>query len=180
MDNQWKITSEKPSHKYKLFEIRKSSISNGQKTIVHENIYQPPAVGILPLTSNNELLLISEFRYLFNKRMFGLVAGYVDPGEKPIQAAKRELEEEIGYKASHWEEIGRSQKAMSVVNGTMHLFLAKDLEKTTAHPEPIEDIQMVQLSIKDAVEKVLSGEIVDLAAVSGILLLDKLRMLKRL
>lgn len=178
--SNWKIISEKQALKSNLFEVRNTIISDGKNRESHFNVYQPPAVLILPLTNINTLLLISEYRYLIGKDMLGCVAGFIDEGETPLAAARRELQEEIGYTAHQLEEIARVEKSMSVIKGTMHIFLAKELEKGQSNPEITEEIRIVETSLSNAVEKVMSGEIVDVFAGFGILLLDKLRIQNKL
>ena len=112
---------------------------------------------------------------MFKKRILEAVSGHIDENETSIAAAKRELKEEIGMSASQWEEIARIQTAASVIKATSHLFLVHDLEFGKPDPEAGEDIVLVKLPLKEAVAKVMSGEINNAATMIGILLLDKLK-----
>src|SRR6185437_7183126 len=110
-------------------------------------------------TDKKEMYLISQYRYTLKSNSLEAVAGFIDEGETPLQAAKRELKEETGMTASSWEEIGKLEIAGSVVRGQTYLFLARDLEIGEAEPEEDEDITLLKMPIKEAVTKVFGGEI---------------------
>ena len=88
--------------------------------------------------------------------------------------------EEAGLQASQWEEISRYRLAASVIKGTTSLFLARDLEFSKQNLMDDEKIKVVKLSLKDAVSKVLTGEISDSATMVGILMVEKLKRQKKI
>jgi 8-oxo-dGTP pyrophosphatase MutT (NUDIX family) len=179
--SQWKIISRKSVFKAKLFEVREIIFKNknGQEK-VHHVAQRNTVVTIFPLTDKYEIYLISQYRYMLDKVVLEAVSGYVDKKETTIAAAKRELKEESGIEAGQLEEIARIEMAGSVFKSKGHLFLAKGLEIGENKPEEDEEVSIVKIPLSMAVEKVMVGEINHSATVIGILMLDRLRMEKKL
>lgn len=179
--SQWKIISQKSILKAKFFEIKEQEVLLPNNTKhKYEIVERRSTVDIFPLTDKYDIYLISQYRPIFKKRVLEAVAGHIEMGETSLIAAKRELKEETGMSGSQWEEIGRIQTSASVVKHTAHLFIARDLEEGKPSPDAGEDIMLVKLSLKEAVEKVMTGEITIAPTIIGILLLDKLRSEKKL
>lgn len=170
-----KVVSEETIFSTDKFIIKKSLLSiNGAKRIYYD-VWRNPVVTIFPLTEKNELYLISEYRYLFKKSVLGSVAGFMDKDESPLQAAKRELQEETGLKAKKWKDLGVVDLARSVLKSQVHFFLAQDISLGDSNPEDDEEISLVKIPLKDAVEKVINGQITTAASIIGILMIDKLQ-----
>jgi ADP-ribose pyrophosphatase len=90
----------------------------------------PDWVNILALTPTNEILLVRQFRFGSGHITTEIPAGLVDPGETPLQAAKRELKEETGYTSSKWSDLGSVDPNPAFLNNRCHHFLAEDIIKT--------------------------------------------------
>ena len=179
--SQWKINSKKTVFKAELFDVKEISLENGAGKIkIHHEVERTPIVAVFPLTDSYEIYLISQYRYMFEKTVLEAVAGHVDKGETAIAAARRELKEETGMDALQFEELARTQTSASVFKSPVNLFLAKGLEMGESNPDETEEISLVKMPLKEAVEKVMSGEINHLASMTGILMLDKLRSEKKL
>lgn len=166
----------------KLFDVEESHITytTGEK-VVHHEVNRLPTVSIFPLTNNNELCLVKEYRYLFGTTVIAAPAGFVDrKNESPLQTAKRELEEEVGIRATAWTQISKIHIASSVIKGDSYLFLAQGLSFGNPRPEEGEMIQLIKLPLSEAIKKVLDGEIAVAATIIGILLLDKLQQQDKL
>ncbi len=166
----------------KLFHVEEEELiyPSGKKAI-HHTAKRKPVVVMFPLTENNELVLVSEYRYMFDKTVIAASAGFMDKeGEMPLQTAKRELREELGIQASQWEQLAKVELASSVFYGQAYLFLARDLEFSKQELEEDEEIEMVKLSIEEAVAKVMTGEITNSASIIGILMIDRLKREKKL
>ena len=169
-----KVLSKKPVFQAELFTVREIELEVNNKKLIQHEVIRNPVVTIFALTGNNEIYLISQFRRLLERKTIEAVAGFIDEGETPLDAAKRELKEEIGITASNWEELKVLNTAASVTKGEAHLFLARGLEIGNPEPEDDEDITPVLVPFEEAVEKVLKGEIDIATTVAGILLIDKL------
>ena len=179
--DKWRIISQKSILKARFFEVKEQEVLlPNNKKHVYEIVERRPTVNIFPLTDRYELYLISQYRYMFKRRILEAVAGHVDKSETSLVAAKRELKEEIGMSAYQWEEIARIEKSASVIKETSHIFLARDLEVGEPKPDVGEDIILVKLPLKEAVAKVVSGEINHATTMIGIFILDNLRRAKRI
>jgi ADP-ribose pyrophosphatase len=179
--NQWKIVSQKPIFKAKLFDVKRIIFKNKSgKEKIHHIVQRDAVVTIFPLTDQYEIYLISQYRYMLDKTVLEAVSGYVDKKETTIVAAKRELKEEAGITAYQLEEIARVEMAGSVFKSKAYLFLAQGLELEGTNLDEDEQISIVKMPLSSAVEKVMTGEITHAPSMIGILMLDKLRMQKKL
>jgi ADP-ribose pyrophosphatase len=179
--SQWKIISQKTTLKTELFDVKEITLENNlKKKKIHYEAERVPVVSVFPLTDKYEIYLVSQYRQMLKKNVLEAASGYVKTGESIITAARRELKEETGIEAEQLEEIARLQLAASVFKSKVNLFLAKGLEIGKNNLEEDEEIEIVKMSLKTAVEKVMVGEINHSASMIGILMLDKLRREKKL
>lgn len=180
--NDTKITSVKSVFSAKLFDVEEYQLhlSSG-RDVTHHVAHRLPVVVIFPITSTYEIYLVSEYRYMLQKTILSAAAGFMDKkGEKPLDTAKRETKEELGITASQWEEFATVEISSSVFHGQAHLFLAQDLQIGNMELEEDEQIEVVKMSLDEAVKKVMTSEINNSATMIGILMLDKMRKEKKL
>ena len=97
-------------------------------------LISPDFVNIVVITENNEYLCFRQTKYSVQDTTLAPVGGYIEEGEDPLAAAKRELLEETGYKAHHWENLGHYAVDGNRGNGTAHFFLAREAERV-AQPD---------------------------------------------
>jgi ADP-ribose pyrophosphatase len=118
------------------------------------------------------VLLERQYRHAANDYLWELPAGRIDPGEKALPAARRELLEETGYTATRWRRILKFYASPGFVAETMSVYLATGLRAGRAHPEPDEVIHKSLVPLAKAVRMVLSGTIRDAKTISSVLWLD--------
>ena len=150
----------------------------------HEWVYfkgpgaKPGAVAVTALTEDNKIILTKQYRHPMGKAIYDLPAGGIYEGEKPMQAALRELEEETGYTADKLEWIGRFSWAPSNMAGIVEIFFTKALKlKGKFNPDEIVNIELVDFN--KVLSKVLKGEYIDSALVIATLLISAKRLLKK-
>lgn len=118
------------------------------------------------------VLLERQYRHAARSFLWELPAGRIDPGEKGLPAAKRELLEETGYTATRWRRIFKFYASPGFVAETMSIYLATGLRLGKAHPEDDENIQTRMLPLDLARRMVLNGTIRDAKTISSILWLS--------
>lgn len=100
-------------------------LENGQAYSYYSLLLPPFSVMVLAFTPDNQLLLTKEYRHPTKKVLLGCPGGIVDEGEDPLMAAKRELLEETGYSATHFEMMGSSYPFPGVTSQKTFYVLAK-------------------------------------------------------
>jgi len=116
-------------------------------------------ISVLPLDENGFCYLTEEFRYAIGRNSIEAASGGIEKGEKPLNAAKRELKEELGIHADEWIDLGVVDPFTSVVHSSAHLFLAKKLRFSKTNYEGTELIKIRKMKIGDAVKLVLESKI---------------------
>jgi len=130
---------------------------------------------ILAMPDDNNLILIKQFRHPINKVIYELPAGKLNLNEDPLECAKRELKEETGFEAKHWEKIISFYTSPGYSSEVLHIFLAKNLTAGEQNLEPGEKhIKIITLSFDEAIKKIKNDEIVDGKTIIGILLANDL------
>ena len=122
------------------------------------------------------VLLERQYRYAADDSLWELPAGRIDPGEKALPGAKRELLEETGYRASKWTKALFFYPSPGFLDETMTVFLARGLTAGDAQPEEDESIECHLTPLSRALAMVRSGEIRDGKTIAAVLwLADSLR-----
>jgi len=115
-------------------------------------------VCILPITREDRVVMIKQYRHAVKSWQWELPAGAIDQGEEPFEAAKRELEEETGYTASHWIPLGSFYPSPGSTSEEIFLFAATGLEKGEQQLEGSEQINLYELSKEELKALIRDGE----------------------
>ncbi len=124
------------------------------------------------------VLLERQYRHAAGDFLWELPAGRIDPGEQELEAAKRELIEETGYRASKWRRILKFYASPGFVAETMAVYMATGLREGEAEPEEDEIIQKRLIPLSRVVSMVMKGTIRDAKTISSVLWLDRNRRTK--
>jgi len=159
--------------------IRRADGSTGTRDVVRH----PGAVAVLALDTDGRILLVRQWRLPAGRAMLEIPAGTLDihegETEDPDGAARRELEEETGSRASSWTRLASFWTAPGFATELMHLYLATGLE--SAHeddrlgPDEDERLELSRVTVDEALTLVQRGEIADAKSMLAILWLDRLR-----
>lgn len=132
------------------------------KTSVREVIRHPGAVCIVPLTENNEVITVSQYRYPHGKVLLEIPAGKLDSkDEDPLEAAKRELREETGAIASSMTELGLLYTTPAFVDEVIHMYLAQGLTFGAQELDDDENLEVNRIPLDTFADMILKGEVPD-------------------
>jgi ADP-ribose pyrophosphatase len=127
-------------------------------------IITPDFINVVACTADGNFILLRQMKYGLEKLSLAPIGGYLNPGEEPLDAAKRELLEETGYIASEWIDLGhyRVDPNRGVAMG--HLYLARGaFQVTQPTPDDLEELEMVQLTRQELELALQHGEILVLS-----------------
>lgn len=126
-----------------------------------EYIVHPGAVVIIPLLDADTVLLERQFRYPVGRVMTEFPAGKLNPGEDPLECARRELLEETGFAASQWAKAGGMHLAMAYSTEVIHIFFARGLVQGQQNLDQDEFLEVRTASVDEVFEACRSGGITD-------------------
>jgi ADP-ribose pyrophosphatase len=144
-------------------------LPNGHETEL-EVVKHRGAVGIVPLDEDIHVYLVRQYRHATGEELLEIPAGKLSPGENPRECAVRELEEEVGVKASKWTHLCSFYTSPGFTDEMLYLYLAQGIYPGEASPEEDEHLKVLRLPLKKAAEMVLKGEIKDAKTIVGIVM----------
>jgi ADP-ribose pyrophosphatase len=163
-----KVISSREVFKNKLFTIVDEIAKDPGGFEIHRAIVRHPGSAVMMAVDEEErILLVRQYRLPAEQELWELPAGRIDPGESPLEAAKRELREETGCEAKTWTQLASFWASPGYVDEKMNLFLARDLtsgEQQTMEDERIEIGWFRPDELAGMVEK---GEILDAKTLVG-------------
>ena len=127
------------------------------------------AIGIIPLTEDNETYLVGQYRFPLNQYSWEIPMGGGLHDTPYLDSAKRELKEETGIEAKDWQELLKIHTSNSVCDESGTIYIARCLTYGEAEPEATEDLTIKKIPFEDAFQMVMNGEITDSLSVAGIL-----------
>jgi 8-oxo-dGTP pyrophosphatase MutT (NUDIX family) len=116
--------------------------------------------SVLPIDDEGYVYVTRQFRYAIGRHDLEIVSGSVE-GEGALDAAKRELKEELGIEAEEWIDMGSVYSLTSITQSCSRQFIARKLKFGEQETEGTEDIEQIKLTLEQAVDMVLNGEITD-------------------
>ena len=140
-----------------------------KKLVTRELVEHPGAVVIVPYVDKEHLILLRQFRYAAKGDLWEIPAGTLEKGEATLTCAKRELEEETGFRAKEWRLLSRFFPAPGMSDELMTLYRAEKLSPGTKNLDHDEWIEHEVVSLRDARKMVRQGRIRDAKSIVGIL-----------
>lgn len=134
-----------------------------------ETVIHPGGAVVVAVKPNGKIILVKQFRHPFKDFIYELPAGKLDKNEDPISCAKRELIEETGYRAENMSKLGKIYTSPGYCSEILHIYLAENLILGEhEREEGEEDMELLDFSIDEIEEMIISGKIVDAKTISGI------------
>lgn len=145
-----------------FLQYRKDTVRlpNGE-TSTREYVVHPGAVVVIPYLDDDTLLLIKQFRYPVGLTMIEFPAGKIDPGEDPLVCAQRELQEETGYTATHWQRVGQMHLAVGYSDEIIHIYAARGLQAGEQSLDEEEFVQVFEADVSTFLDWCDAGEVTD-------------------
>ena len=158
-------------HKGRVFNLMNENytLDNGVTSDM-DFIQHPGAAAMVPMLNYQEVVLIKQYRHAIRKFIWEIPAGTLDPNESPINCARRELIEEIGYSATDWHQLGTITPLPGCSDERIHIFLALDLKPAQQELDDDEMINVHKMNLSEAMQMILAGEISDGKTISGLFL----------
>jgi ADP-ribose pyrophosphatase len=169
MSDQAQVVSKQRVYEGKLLKIDLEQVQLPQgKTATLETIRHPGAAAALPFLDAQRVALIRQYRHAAGGYLIEVPAGKLDAGEHPDLCAKREVEEETGYRVGALVPLGAVLTTPGFTDEVIWLYEAHQLESVPMRHESDEVIERIELSFEQAVAWVRSGQIRDAKSVAAI------------
>ncbi len=153
-----------------IFDVRRDRVAEpGGVTTTRDFVVHSGSVVVVPVFADGRILLVRQYRHAVGQHLWELVAGRVEPGEKPLPAARRELEEETGYSARRFTRLLELFATPGFVNERLTVYAAEGLTPGAANPDADEEIAIKPFSVAALDKMMRSGKLCDAKSVAGIL-----------
>ncbi|MCT1903287.1 NUDIX hydrolase [Oceanobacillus sojae] len=137
-------------------------LPNGE-TAKRELVYHPGAVAVIPITSDNKIVLVEQYRKPLERTLIEIPAGKLEENENPLTAAVRELEEETGYTTTNLSQVTSFYTSPGFANELVYVYITNDLIKMENPPAGDDDefVEIMEVTLEEAKKLVEEGRIQD-------------------
>ena len=149
-------------------QLRYVELADGRRHL-REIVEHLPGAAAVAVDDAGQVLLVRQLRPAVGKAVLELPAGLIDPGEEPLETARRELEEETGFAAEKLELLVAFYTSPGFTDELIHIYAASGLRETAQRHDDEEEIEVVRMPVAAAIEQVMQGEISDAKTVAGLL-----------
>ena len=168
-----KILSEETAYRGKILDVHKLEVElpNGRRS-TRDIVRHPGAAAIVALTETGKIVLVRQYRTAIDRVTVEIPAGKLDPGEDPLDCAKRELHEETGFRAGKIRFLTSIVTSCGFCDEMIHIYLATHLEFDAPDPDDDEFVNVDLVPLSELIDAVLDGKIEDAKTVVGALACD--------
>lgn len=154
----------------RVINMRRDEIElpNGQPA-TREVVEHPGGVCIAALTDEKELLFVRQYRYPYSEVLLEIPAGKLNRGEDPLEAGKRELQEETGAVADSYVSLGKLYPSPGYCDEIIHMYMATGLSFGEMNPDDDEFLEVERIPLEKAAQMVLDNTITDAKTQAAIL-----------
>ncbi len=169
-----KVNNKATLYEGRVFKLLRENVTltNGV-TVDLDIIHHPGAAAMVPMSDDDNVILIKQYRHALRDFIWEIPAGTLDHNETPLECAKRELIEETGFSASTWEKLGEITPVPGYSNERIHMFCASDLVPAQQDLDKDEVLDVHEIPLDKAVEMIHEGAIQDSKTISGIFMAAK-------
>ncbi len=168
----WKTISTRPVYQNPWIKVREdiAEMPNGRQTI-YGVVECQDAVGILPFIDPSHVIMVRQYRYVFGEdQRWEMPTGGARPGESLLEAAHRELQEEIGFDAGQLQYLSTAYSSKSVMSEIAHMYIGRNLVSSNIEPDETEFLEVATFSFDEVLSMVLNSQIRDSMTVMAVLL----------
>lgn len=162
-----KIISSVEKLKNKLFTVSDDHAVDPSGFEIKRFIVHHRGSAVMMAVDRKRILLVRQYRLPAGRLLWEIPAGSIDPGEKPLQTAKRELKEETGYRAKKWKKLISFYPSPGFLTEKMTIYLATGLTAGEATPMGDERIETRWFKAKEVEAAIEAGEILDAKTMLG-------------
>jgi len=162
MPEPWPLIRSTPDKSYRVFSVRTDTVRSPRTGKEHDFYVIESAdwVNVIPLTSDNQVVMVRQYRHGTRQISLEIPGGLVNPQDTPLDTARKELLEETGYQAEEITLIGTAHPQPALFNNRCLTFLATNVRKTAALDlDEGEDIEVALISLSDIPRLIREGEI---------------------
>ncbi len=164
----------------RVFDVRRDRVAEpGGLTTTREYVVHNGSVVLIPVLRDGRILLVHQYRHATGQYLWELVAGRIEPGEKALAAARRELVEETGYSARRFTKLLDVFPTPGFVSERMVIYAAGGLTPGIARPDSDEQIKTRPFSIRELETMIRQGRLRDAKSIAGILFFTRFRSPRR-
>jgi len=153
-----------------VFDVTVDTIQEGELIYQRDVVRHPGSAVIVPVFADGTVALVKQYRHPTVRYLLEIPAGTLDEGEKPEVGAARELEEELGVVAGKMEKLSEFFVSPGFCEEKMWVYLATELTETSQQLDEDEVIEVVRLTLTEALEMISDGEIEDAKTIIGLML----------
>jgi len=153
-----------------VFGVTVDTIQQGELIYQRDVVRHPGSAVIVPVFADGTVALVKQYRHPAVRYLLEIPAGTLDEGEKPEVGAARELEEELGVVAAKMEKLSEFFVSPGFCEEKMWVYLATELTETSQRLDEDEVIEIVRLTLTEALEMISDGEIEDAKTIIGLML----------
>lgn len=161
-EGKWKTLSSEYLFERPWLTVRRDSVQipNGQVNDEFYVIEYPDWVNVIAITEDGQFVMERQYRHGLGKTCYEIPAGVVEEGELPMDAAKRELQEETGYGEGTWREMMTISGNTSTTNNISHCFIATGVRKVSGQKlDRTEDLEVCLLSREQVLDLMISDQV---------------------
>lgn len=160
MQNPYRLIESREAYRARNFRIREDAVQRPNGVVAPFAVIEMKhGSTTLPLDSDGSVYLVREYKYGVGRATLEAASGGIEPNETPLEAAKRELREEVGLIASEWVDFGHVDPFTTQLVSPNHIFLARGLEHVDSDPDEGEVIEVARMPLDEAVAMAMRGEI---------------------